>query len=209
MVIDNGKRFTDHEEWLNNASLRDQALQCYHKYAAGQAPRPNHDPGRARYEPFFFKMYGDTKAKVATKLTTITWLPGVVDAKLRVTKVNGVDKKLTAISNELLKLPAQFHRFLKNPGGTFNWRPIAGTNRISTHSFGITIDINVAESHYWRNAKPAKNGLYEYRNKIPMEIVKIFEKHGFIWGGRWYHYDTMHFEYRPELLSTYCECKNE
>ena len=33
-----------------------------------------------------------------------------------------------------------------------------------------------------------------------MEIVRIFEKHGFIWGGRWYHYDTMHFEYRPELL---------
>jgi hypothetical protein len=30
--------------------------------------------------------------------------------------------------------------------------------------------------------------------------VEIFEKHGFIWGGRWYHYDTMHFEYRPEIL---------
>jgi hypothetical protein len=30
--------------------------------------------------------------------------------------------------------------------------------------------------------------------------VRVFEKHGFIWGGAWYHYDTMHFEYRPELL---------
>ena len=39
-----------------------------------------------------------------------------------------------------------------------------------------------------------------YKNRIPMEIVRIFEKHGFIWGGRWSHYDTMHFEYRPELL---------
>ena len=29
----------------------------------------------------------------------------------------------------------------------------------------------------------------------------IFEKHGFIWGGRWYHYDTMHFEYRPEMIA--------
>ena len=29
-----------------------------------------------------------------------------------------------------------------------------------------------------------------------------FETHGFIWGGKWYHYDTMHFEYRPELLMT-------
>jgi hypothetical protein len=32
------------------------------------------------------------------------------------------------------------------------------------------------------------------------EIVDIFERHGFIWGGKWYHFDTMHFEYRPELL---------
>jgi peptidoglycan LD-endopeptidase CwlK len=31
--------------------------------------------------------------------------------------------------------------------------------------------------------------------------VRVFEKHGFIWGGRWYHYDTMHFEYRPELIA--------
>ena len=30
------------------------------------------------------------------------------------------------------------------------------------------------------------------------------EAEGFIWGGRWYHYDTMHFEYRPELLDDAC-----
>ncbi|MGC1959145.1 MAG: M15 family metallopeptidase, partial [Pseudolabrys sp.] len=39
------------------------------------------------------------------------------------------------------------------------------------------------------------------RNRIPIEIVRIFEKQGFIWGGYWYHFDTMHFEYRPELLA--------
>jgi hypothetical protein len=37
---------------------------------------------------------------------------------------------------------------------------------------------------------------------MPYEIVDIFEKQGFIWGGKWYHFDTMHFEYRPELLDT-------
>jgi len=35
---------------------------------------------------------------------------------------------------------------------------------------------------------------------MPWEIIRIFEKHGFIWGGKWYHYDTMHFEYMPEIL---------
>ncbi len=39
-----------------------------------------------------------------------------------------------------------------------------------------------------------------WRNAIPLEIVAAFERRGFIWGGRWAHYDTMHFEYRPELL---------
>jgi HSP20 family protein len=40
-----------------------------------------------------------------------------------------------------------------------------------------------------------------YRNRMPQEIVSIFERQGFIWGGKWNHFDTMHFEYRPELLA--------
>nr|WP_310556777.1 M15 family metallopeptidase [Flavobacterium sp.] len=36
---------------------------------------------------------------------------------------------------------------------------------------------------------------------MPQKIVAIFEKYGFIWGGNWTHYDTMHFEYRPELIN--------
>ena len=27
----------------------------------------------------------------------------------------------------------------------------------------------------------------------------------FVWGGRWWHYDTMHFEYRPEII---CYARN-
>ena len=41
-----------------------------------------------------------------------------------------------------------------------------------------------------------------WKNRYPQAIVDAFEAEGFIWGGRWYHYDTMHFEYRPELLGT-------
>ena len=37
-------------------------------------------------------------------------------------------------------------------------------------------------------------------DRLSVAIARIFETHGFIWGGAWYHYDTMHFEYRPELL---------
>ena len=34
----------------------------------------------------------------------------------------------------------------------------------------------------------------------PKAVVDIFEQHGFVWGGKWVLWDTIHFEYRPELL---------
>ena len=39
----------------------------------------------------------------------------------------------------------------------------------------------------------------EIEKAADLTIPEIFEKHGFIWGGKWDHFDTMHFEYRPEL----------
>lgn len=73
---------------------------------------------------------------------------------------------------------------------------------MSVHSFGAAFDINVGFSDYWYNNRNKTNpkAHIPFKNRIPLEIVELFEKNGFIWGGRWYHYDTMHFEYRPELL---------
>jgi hypothetical protein len=129
---------------------------------------------------------------------------------LSVTTVNEVDKKLIQISNELevlvLRHP-EYVRFLESPGETFKWRFIANTTRLSNHSFGMTIDINSDASDYWqRELERAGQPISEdapliYCNSIPWEIVPIFEKYGFIWGGKWHHYDSMHFEYRPELLA--------
>ncbi len=110
---------------------------------------------------------------------------------------------MRAISDELEKLPPALLPYVQQVAGTFTWRVIKGTNRLSTHSFGITIDINTSFSNYWQwdnKTTDESVKIPNYINKIPWEIVAIFEKHGFIWGGKWYHYDTMHFEYRPELL---------
>jgi len=62
----------------------------------------------------------------------------------------------------------------------------------------LAIDLNPAYADYWlwrRSAAAPRPA-----NRIPPEIIEIFEQHGFIWGGRWQQFDTMHFEYRPELL---------
>lgn len=188
------------EQLLNHPDLEDQIAMLYPKGEKYDVPSRNHDPGRVRVEDFFFKMYGNSKEAVQKNLTTISFL-GI---NLQVTKVNSIHQKLLKIAEELAKLP-ELKKYLENVGGTFNWRKIDGTERMSTHSFGMTIDINVKYSNYWRwevqeKAEDGKRPIV-YKNQIPLQIVKIFEENGFIWGGKWYHYDTMHFEYRPELLT--------
>ncbi len=159
------------------------------------------DPGRARPEAFFDRMYGNCrKGEVTKNLVDVAWMPTRGKTKVKVTRVNGVADKLRAVSAELERLPRTFDVYLKPVAGTYACRVIAGTERLSTHGHGIAIDIALKHAHYWRWSKPDASGRYAWRNEIPLEIVRIFEKHGFIWGGRWYHYDTMHFEYRPELL---------
>lgn len=189
----------------NSPTLADQLKE---KYRKGELLTPPHtDPGRYRYQPFFLKMYGNTQGQVEQYLTTIYWMPKIFGNTfpLRVTTINGVDKKLQCISDELEKLPDFYYPYVSNPS-TFTWRHIANSDHISTHSFGIAIDINTDYSHYWQwdlihQEKPvAESTPLTYQNEIPWEIVAIFEKYGFIWGGKWHHYDTMHFEYRPELL---------
>jgi hypothetical protein len=68
------------------------------------------------------------------------------------------------------------------------------------HAWGAAIDINPTLSDYWLWHRPTGHGP-AYVRSIPPEVVGVFERHGFIWGGRWMHFDTMHFEFRPELLA--------
>jgi hypothetical protein len=123
--------------------------------------------------------------------------------KLKVNrKVTPAFERVEQRLEEALKKTPALRPYLTKVGGTFNWRKIANTNRQSAHSYGVSIDLNVARSHYWEWAKPKHP--VRWANRIPQAIVEAFEAEGFIWGGRWYHYDTMHFEYRPELLDPAC-----
>ncbi len=189
----------NHTDLLNSTNLGDIFAYEYKRGLVKDIPK-NYDPGRIRSDKLLKIMYGSTSEEVQKNLTTIIWCPMLVNQKLRVTKVNGVDKQLQKISDELDQHP-ELKDYLTS-SGTFNWRKIRGTDRLSSHSFGTAIDISVKYSNYWQwDCRCTSEDVdLNYKNKIPQLIVDIFEKHGFIWGGKWYHYDTMHFEYRPELL---------
>lgn len=198
MQWDDGITGKTHDEMLDNPDLEDMMSQKYVKGADWDSPpAENFEPGRIRYEPFFRKMYGNSSGEVQRNLVSVSWLPSICGCTIQFNNVNGAADKMRDVSAELEeKLGSEFHKYVSKTAGTFNWRNIAGTNRLSTHSFGTAIDINTKYSNYWQ-----WDGSMTWKNQIPMEIVEIFEKHGFIWGGKWYHYDTMHFEYRPELLT--------
>lgn len=194
MQYDDGITGKSHDEKLNNPDLEDMMSQKYQKGPDWiNPPEENFEPGRIRYEPFFLKMYGNNENEVSENLTSVEWIDG---SMIPFTKINGASEKLQLVILELKELPQEYKKYLKNIGGTFSWRNIAGTDRLSNHSFGSAIDINTKYSDYWK-----WNNNLEYTNRIPFEIADVFEKHGFIWGGKWYHYDTMHFEFRPELLT--------
>ena len=200
MPFDDGREKT-FEERLVEADLDDQFLLTYTPGPTLDDPLVNFDPGRIRSEAFFKKMYGDCKkGEVQKKLVSVPWLPKHGGKLIKVTPVNGVAEKLQRVSEELDTLPPELITFLLPASGTFNCRNVSRTDRSSAHGFGIAIDINAQFGDYWEWNRPKRSENLPYRNQVPWEIAAIFEKHGFIWGGKWYHFDTLHFEYRPELI---------
>lgn len=197
LLIDDGRRKT-HQEKLKTADIEDMLAQIYPVGPCVRGhPAQDFDPGRIRNQPLLHHLFGHTKSDVGKALTAIRWF----STKLSFTTRQGAAQALSRVAKDLAQLPKPLQQFVRNPAGTFNWRPIAGTNRLSVHSFAAAIDINLDRADYWRWSGAKPGNVPRFRNRIPVEIADVFERHGFIWGGRWYHYDTMHFEYRPELIA--------
>lgn len=193
MVFDDKKEKTFVQK-LDDADLEDMFAFNYDRLS--WTPGFMQDAGRSRCEAFFKKMYGASAAQVRKHLVNVPWF----GQQVQFTTVNHAADSLRAVASELAKYP-ELKQYLKS-SGSFYWRKVRGANRQSAHSYGMTIDIGVKYSDYWLWKNPGKKETDKitYANRIPHKIVEVFERHGFIWGGRWYHYDTMHFEFRPEIL---------
>ena len=66
--------------------------------------------------------------------------------------------------------------------GCYYPRFIAGSTTLSNHSFGLALDLNTPGN---------QRGTV---GEIDREVVAIFKKWGFAWGGDWSYTDPMHFE---------------
>jgi len=160
---------------------------------------PNDDPGRRRLEQLFRATYGGSREEVYRHLTYVPFF-GVAWPFHQ--KVAPAVRRVVERLQVAARADARLLPFLTDIGGTWIWRPIARSRSLSTHAWGIAIDLNVDRSFYWRWTPWGQP--MQWRNRTPQAIVDAFEAEGFIWGGRWRHFDTMHFEYRPELLAEAC-----
>jgi hypothetical protein len=165
---------------------------------------PEDDPGRVRLEPLFRATYGSKESEVSAALSNVKFAGRMVRFHRRAAPAL---ERVAARIDALLRADPSLGRFFRELGGTFATRTIAGTDRTSAHAWGIAIDIDTSMSDYWRNSLGSGNAASKivWRNRIPQAIVDAFEAEGFVWGGRWFHYDTMHFEYRPELFDRRCQ----
>ena len=108
-----------------------------------------------------------------------------------------VHKKLATEVKLLFDDMMKVNNFRIKPDTYFyEWRLMAsGTGHMSHHSYGVAIDINPDD-----NPATYTGGSYNPGGNyfsITDEIVQIWKKHGFYWGGDWngYYKDYMHFTY--------------
>lgn len=87
-----------------------------------------------------------------------------------------------------------------NNSSGFNYRTIAGTDKLSKHALGQAIDINPLLNPYIKgNLIRPRGALYQPQKPGTItensKIAQFFQKRGWVWGGNWDdRKDYQHFE---------------
>ena len=204
LILKSGKRvlYDDkvvkaHEEKLANPDIQDLLEQDYPLVKIEGVLDKNFDPGRSRYYDILTEVYGNSQETIQKNLVNLKY--GYTNYQFN--SQNGASDALDKTLRELVSLSqgsSEIGNILYPANGTYNHRLISGTGRLSPHAFGIAIDLKSDPRDYWKWATTEKGSsrIKEY----PKALIDTFENNGFIWGGKWSHFDILHFEYRPEII---------
>lgn len=162
---------------------------------------------------FFDAIYNSsTKIGVEQHLTKVTFLGRKFKVHERIAKpLEAIDKEINDLAKETSDEGVRVATFLKtlNRVECYCWRQVRDSQGRSMHSMAIAVDIlptGNSKAIYWNWERSAGNEEWylvplSKRWLPPQEVIGIFEKYGFCWGGKWVVWDNMHFEYRPEILT--------
>ncbi|SKC92152.1 M15 family metallopeptidase [Maledivibacter halophilus] len=196
-ILYDDKRNKNNNEKLVNPDLQDMMEQLYPLEDINGLVDTDFNPGRIRVYSLLKEVYGKSSGQVESNLEN-------VKIGYKYYPFNKVNKGSSSLKNVMKEIAAiaenkeNIYSFVYPPSGTFNYRYISGTNRLSPHSFGIAVDLKRDKRDYWKWAsrEEGEKRLISYSK----DLVRVFEKNNFIWGGKWGHFDILHFEYRPELI---------
>lgn len=85
---------------------------------------------------------------------------------------------------------------IANNTSGYNFRFVKDTTKLSDHAIGLAIDINPKQNPWLH---PSALNLFKYNPgekgtiEVDDQIVKIFSKYGWSWGGNWKNPDYQHF----------------
>ena len=192
-LLYNDGKMKSHAELLENADIEDAMRQPYPLEPERPDFTPDEEPGRIRCYPLLKALYGADQRSVERGIVR-TLFGGKIKVRLAAPAAEAFQRIDTAW--RLRPADPELNSYFSPIYGYF-WRAIAKTNRLSPHSFGIAVDLNPDKGPYWQWSKLRPHPL---QKTFPSAIVSLFEDNGFIWGGKWEHFDLMHFEYRPELI---------
>ena len=177
--------------------LQDMLEQIYHMGPIDSLMPEDYNPGRIRVYPLLKEVYGNNQSEVEKNLTGVT----INSRQYRFNGSNRAALHLKEAMSEVIQLAkekAELWQYINPINGTYNYRNISRTNRLSPHAFAIALDLASSKSDYWQWATREEG---EKRLKsYPKELVSIMENNYFIWGGKWGQFDILHFEYRPEIV---------
>lgn len=196
-ILYDDKKEKNHAEKLSNPDIQDMMEQYYPLTKNDTVMDINFDPGRSRNYDLLTEVYGGSRNQIEKNLTALKY--GYTNYQFN--SKNSANISLENVLKELMPLSksrGDIASILYPASGTYNYRVISGTGRLSPHSFGIAIDLKSDPRDYWKWSSREKgtSRVLEY----PTELVEAFEKNNFVWGGKWGHFDILHFEYRPEII---------
>jgi len=196
-ILYDDKKSKSTETKIAYPDLQDMMEQVYPIVPVKKLMDENYDPGRARVYSLLNEVYGGSRQQVEGYLTSVKSGYGA----FQFNENNQAAEALKNVMSELSKLAENrkdVRACVYPSSGTYNYRVIAGTNRLSPHSYGIAIDLARDKRDYWKWASREQG--QKRLEAYPDELVEIFERNNFIWGGKWGHFDILHFEYRPEII---------
>lgn len=196
-LIYDDKKQKNMESKMTSPDLQDMLEQSYPLTTTRMLMDTDFDPGRVRMYGLLKEVYGSNQQQIEKQLGNVN----VGGRNFQFSKSNGAGQALKSAMAELISLAQRNNKVAAAAfpsSGTYNYRVISGTNRLSPHAFGIAVDLARDSRDYWRWAtrEQGQKRLESY----PKEIVEIFENNNFVWGGKWGHFDILHFEYRPEII---------